>query len=228
MKKYLHFNQDYLKLTALATMTLDHIGKILFEPTYEPLTLIGRTAFPIFSYLIMLHLYEKQCFKKYFVRLFSFGLITSAILVFQNEFPNNIMWTFFVAIACIWLLDKVTAVFKNPTVKSIFQMLVFMFCLIVSLGADYSVFGFCYLLSFYGFFKYKTPAFVILALVFGGLINPATAAEAAVSIVTTGILLMNNPKGVDKRYIRSKWFFYIYYPAHLTVLYALRTLGIVF
>lgn len=228
MKKYLHFNQDYLKLTALAAMTLDHVGKIIFESAYESLTLIGRTAFPVFSYLIMLHLFEKQCYTKYFVRLFLFGLITSVVLILQNESPINILWTFFVAIACIWLLGKDSLFFQTTFLKNVFRILIFIYCFAVSFGMDYSIFGFCYLLSLYGFFKYKTPLFVGLALIFGGLINPTACAQASVSIITTGILLMNNFKGSGKRYIHNKWFFYIYYPAHLSVLYALRASGIVF
>lgn len=200
----------------------------MFEPVCEPLTLIGRTAFPIFSYLIMLHLFEKQCYVKYFVRLFLFGLITSAVLILQNESPINILWTFFVTVACVWLLGKVSSFFKDSFFKDIFRVLIFIYCFAVSFGTDYSVFGFCYLLSFYGFFKYKTPLFVGLALVFGGLINPTAYAQASVSIITTGILLMNNSKGSDKRHIHNKWLFYVYYPAHLSVLYALRASGIVF
>lgn len=228
MKKYLHFNQDGLKIIALITMTLDHMGKIIFLPTCEPMTLIGRTAFPIFSYLIMLHLYEKKCFQKYFVRLFLFGTLTSVVLVLQNESPNNILWTFFVAIACICLLGKAFLVFEKTAIRNFLNILIFTFCFFVSFGTDYSIFGFCYLLSLYGFFKYKSPLFVMFALVFGGLINPTTLSAAAISIITTGILLMNNPMGRNKRYIRSKWLFYVYYPAHLTLLYALRTAGIVF
>lgn len=228
MKKYLYFNQDYLKLIALIAMTLDHIGKILCVPICIQMTQIGRIAFPIFSYLIMLHLFKKRCFKKYFIRLFGFGLLTSTVLVMQNESPNNILWTFFVAIACIWLIDKANAHFKDLNIRLVFQILIFVFCFVVSFGTDYSIFGFCYLLSLYGFLSYKTPLFVVLSLIFGGLINPTIPSAAAISIITTSVLLLNNPNKADKRYIHSKWLFYIYYPLHLSVLYALRALGIVF
>jgi len=42
---------DYLKVLAIITMTLDHIGYYLF-PEYEWLRVIGRIAFPIFLFLV--------------------------------------------------------------------------------------------------------------------------------------------------------------------------------
>lgn len=228
MKKFLHINQDYLKIFALITMTLDHMGKILFVPVFLPMTLTGRTAFPVFSYLIMLHLYKKQCFRKYFVRLFLFGLLTSILLVIQNVPPNNILWSFFIAVSCIWLFEKATFYSKDENVRLFLQILIFFFCFGVSIGADYSIFGFCYLLSLYGFFKHKSLFFIILSLIFGGLINPTSLVGASISILTTVILLLNHTQANDKRYIHSKWFFYIYYPAHLTILYVLKSWGVVF
>ena len=49
MKKGLTGNQ--LKLIALITMTVDHIGMILF-PSRLLFRVVGRLAFPIFAYMI--------------------------------------------------------------------------------------------------------------------------------------------------------------------------------
>ena len=49
MKRGLTGNQ--LKLIALITMTIDHIGYILL-PQYRILRIIGRLAFPIYAYMI--------------------------------------------------------------------------------------------------------------------------------------------------------------------------------
>lgn len=44
-------NSNQLKLLALLTMTVDHIGVHLF-PQYPILRIIGRLAFPIYAYCI--------------------------------------------------------------------------------------------------------------------------------------------------------------------------------
>ena len=56
IKKLRYINQDCLKVIALVTMTMDHIGEIL-NPTFEDyFRLIGRISFPIFAFLIAFHL----------------------------------------------------------------------------------------------------------------------------------------------------------------------------
>lgn len=42
---------DYLKVFAIITMIIDHIGYYLF-PEYSVFRLIGRIAFPIFLFLV--------------------------------------------------------------------------------------------------------------------------------------------------------------------------------
>ena len=45
------FTNNQLKLIALVSMTVDHVGMVLF-PKAMWLRLIGRLAFPIFAYMI--------------------------------------------------------------------------------------------------------------------------------------------------------------------------------
>lgn len=45
---------NQLKIIALITMTLDHVGVQLF-PECQMLRIIGRIAFPIFAYMIAIH-----------------------------------------------------------------------------------------------------------------------------------------------------------------------------
>ena len=50
-KKLQCLNSTHMKLIALITMIIDHIGAILF-PEIRLLRIIGRIAFPIYAYLI--------------------------------------------------------------------------------------------------------------------------------------------------------------------------------
>ena len=45
------FSGNALKIIAMISMLIDHIGVILLD-NYEPFRIIGRLAFPIYAYLI--------------------------------------------------------------------------------------------------------------------------------------------------------------------------------
>ena len=67
--------RELLKWIAIVTMTIDHIGLILY-PEYIVLRYIGRLAFPLFAYLLILGMESTRSVMKYFLRLFSFALIS--------------------------------------------------------------------------------------------------------------------------------------------------------
>ena len=89
----------YLKLIACICMLIDHIG-YLFFPQYEFLRVIGRIAFPIFSYLITEGYTHTSSIRKYSLRLLIFALISQIpyMLVFNtsnlNIFFYIIYWTY--------------------------------------------------------------------------------------------------------------------------------------
>lgn len=231
------FNQDLLKIIALTTMTCDHVGKILFEPICVLLTQIGRLSFPIFAYILILHLYNKQNYRQYIDRLFVFGLITQIVLWPFTGFANNILWSFLLVVVCIHLLQEISFRIRPKGIRITLYVLMVICCLIVSVPLDYSFLGFAFMLSLYGLFKYKTALFVILTLIFSMLMNGDTGTDVTISLLTTMLLLLSTtgmpiqtyfPQMSQKRLIHDKWFFYIYYPAHLVVLYGLKAMGILF
>ncbi len=74
---------DILKLIAIITMLIDHIGYIFF-PKYSIFRTIGRIAFPIFAYLIAVGYKHTSSLSKYSLRLFCFALLSYLPFVYFN------------------------------------------------------------------------------------------------------------------------------------------------
>lgn len=64
-----------LKIIALLTMIIDHVGAFLF-PQYWELRIIGRISFPIFAFLVVEGFYHTKDLQKYMKRLAVFAVIS--------------------------------------------------------------------------------------------------------------------------------------------------------
>ena len=73
--KKVKFSGTQLKIIALLSMLVDHIGCVLF-PKVTAFRIIGRLAFPIFAFLIAEGMVHTSNWKKYFLRLFIFAIIS--------------------------------------------------------------------------------------------------------------------------------------------------------
>ena len=161
MKKIINIpiNQDILKLIAILTMTIDHLGYI-FTPSYEmPLRFIGRISFPIFAFLLAYNLTQKDLFKKYITRLTSFAVSTSLILIpfkyqIGNVLPLNIFWTLLLGVITIYTIEITNKKFKQNNAKYIIIGYILCFSALLSSITDYEFFGFLYILSLYSWYKY--------------------------------------------------------------------------
>lgn len=90
-------------------MTLDHIGAILY-PELLSLRIVGRLAFPIFAYLLVLGVESTGKPRKYFGTLLSFALISqvpyfSAFGISPFE-QLNILFTLFFGALTIYFFNR--------------------------------------------------------------------------------------------------------------------------
>ena len=92
-------NGQSLKLIAMLTMVIDHIGLALF-PNEMIWRYIGRIAFPIFAFLIVEGFVHTSDFKKYIGRILVFAIISEIpfnLLVSGDVFDythQNVFFTF--------------------------------------------------------------------------------------------------------------------------------------
>ena len=70
-----NLDTDFLKLIAIISMTIDHVGGVFF-PEYPVFRYIGRLAFPIFAYCLTVGLLYTHDIKKYLARLALFAVIS--------------------------------------------------------------------------------------------------------------------------------------------------------
>ena len=231
MKKIINIqiNQDILKIIAILTMTLDHIGYIL-TPSFEaPLRLIGRLSFPIFVFLMVFNLCQKDLFTKYIQRLLTFAILTSLIIgpfkyTLNNILPLNIFWTLFLGMLTIYGIHETIHDFKDNKTRLILITYIIGIGALISFLTDYEFYGYLYILSMYGYLKTKNKIFGILSLIFGFLINLHISITASlISYLTTFVFLLPLSKSeVVRRFLKPWWIFYAYYPIHLAILYAIK------
>ena len=104
------YRNDMLKLLALVTMLVDHIGYMYF-PNEILFKIIGRLAFPIFAYQIAIGYSRTSNIKKYVLRLSLFALITQIPYCFFspdikfNPIHFNVLFTFLAAIGLLCVYD---------------------------------------------------------------------------------------------------------------------------
>ena len=69
-----------LKLIAIITMTIDHVGAVIF-PDYQILRIIGRIAFPIFAYCIAVGCIYTKNIGKYALRVLLMAILIQPLYV---------------------------------------------------------------------------------------------------------------------------------------------------
>ncbi|BES65137.1 hypothetical protein SANA_15760 [Gottschalkiaceae bacterium SANA] len=85
---------DNLKLIAMITMLIDHLGhmRMVGDAFYTISRTIGRIAFPIFAYQIAIGFEKTSNRKRYALRLFGFGLIAQIPYIWFNpELERNLL-----------------------------------------------------------------------------------------------------------------------------------------
>ncbi|MDO4459009.1 MAG: TraX family protein [Clostridia bacterium] len=240
-----------LKIIALVTMVIDHVGAIFF-PDVPEWRIIGRIAFPIYAFLLAQGFIHTGSRKKYATRLLLFGLISEiphdlaikGVVLEQNS--QNIMFELLMGLLVIWCIDIYTS--KNATLWQRALALVPVIPLTLAtayFSMSYGVYGVVLMVGYYIFSKWQIPKLGAI---------PASLAGSGITWVFNGIkvlrlnILGKAVKILSKNGIQTyaiyaglpimlyngkpgkyklRWFFYLSYPGHLFILWVIaRIIGV--
>lgn len=242
-------NGSTLKIIAMITMLIDHIAAFLIiyaspiynngelpfehaEQVYHVMRAIGRTAFPIFCFLLVEGFIHTHNVYLYLGRLMVFAVISEVpydLAAFGKAVSwqhQNVFFTLALGMGMMMILDAVTkraAGYYAETgnwkrAQSLYLLLagavlVLFICIANLIECDYGGNGIILIAVFYLLKKRRILSCVIGYLTF--LWEPYCFPAFLV------IPLYNGKRGFSLKYL-----FYFFYPVHLLVLYILR--GILF
>ena len=228
-----------LKLIAALSMTIDHIG-VVFFPRTAWLRIVGRLAFPIFAFMIAEGCRYTRSRVRYFFTIFTLAAVCQGVYWFAaRDTYLSVLVTFSISILVICLLqalrDALAEGHWSRTVLSVTALI----------GAVALVWYLDQILTIdYGFWGCMLPVFpAMLQPRRGGAWKPLPWMGNAAHVLCLGLGLLclyQSLGGLQFWSVLSlplllcysgkrgrgdlKYFFYIFYPAHLAILQGLQWL----
>lgn len=227
------FTNNQLKIIAMVSMLCDHIG-ILFFPGLEIFRIIGRIAFPIFAFMIAEGCRYTKNRAKYLGMIMAMAIAFQAVyFVAMGSLYQGILVTFSLAIILIYAIDGLAH--AKGFLGVLFSLLAlafvgaFVFVLPKFLAGtdfeiDYGFWGILFPVVVYfmpGRFGKWFGASVVLAVRALYYLYVIPLPLQMWSLLAIPLLaLYNGTRGKAK----MKYVFYIFYPAHLVILYGIAML----
>lgn len=232
-------NRDIIKYIAMVTMLLNHIAHVFLTKgtlPYEVLEDIGYFTAPVMCYfLVEGYAYTRSKFR-YGVRLGLFAAISQ--IPFQLAFGYQSLNMIFTLLCCFLIL----AVAENVK-NQLLRMGLVVLLMLATVGSDWGIVAPMFTIFFYtgrGDRKQIAKGFGI-CYVFFVIFNVQNymngepgnwtayavfhAVLAGLGIIAAGItvLFLYNGERMERGKNFSKWFFYLFYPVHLMVLYLIKS-----
>ena len=222
-----------LKIIAAISMAIDHMGVILF-PDVMLFRIIGRIAFPIFAFLISEGCrYTKNKVRYFFVMALFAVIFQTFYALFTADMYLNIFFTLSFSILIIYSLQFFSDAIKAKNVTKI----IFSVVSVILIIACVYITGQYFLID-YGFWGCMLPAFsyvvpvsesilmklLRIALFGAGMVPLIKSVKIPVQIYAffalVPLFFYNGKRGK----CNMKYFFYIFYPVHIVILYAIGSI----
>ena len=239
-------NRTALKLIACLTMLIDHIGFLLL-PEVTWLRYIGRLAMPLFAFFIAEGCRYTSNKLRYFLQIFLLGVACQAVYIAEQaiygnirSFYLNILLTFsFSILICFAYLHWEKSLESENTLKIRLSALLVLGAVFVAVGFC----AFCHYVNAETMYRltidYSLPGILLplaavlskdrkkqflyysLALILFCLVSYTKTPYVWFALLDIPILACYNGQ---KGKTRLKYGFYLFYPAHLAILYLIQTI----
>ena len=227
MKK-ISLNRNQLKYLVIVAMLIDHIawGFVPLESVAgQVMHFIGRLTGPTMAYFLTEGYIHTRNKAKYGLRLGIFALISWVpFSLFEvQHWPSmhqSVIYTLFLGFLAMWIWD-------NEKLSQIMKWVLITILIIISLPGDWAIFDVAWPLALYiyrddednGMRRYTVLCVTaVVVFLIGG--DPWWRGLCNLGILMVPLILRyfyNGEKGSSHPF--HKWFFYIFYPLHLFVLY---------
>ena len=208
-------------------MACDHIG-YAFLGRFSFYNLVGRIAFPLFAFQSVQGYLHTKSFAKHIKKLLIFACISQIpFMLFLSTFSTdifrlNVLFTFLLGMFSIYVYDKA----KNKKVGILYTLLLAVIAEFVN--CDYGMYGVLLIFAFYLFRNNKKIMYIAAALLtfikylINIIIVPSYTSRFLISFVFTCIPLIFIHFYNKKEGPKAKYLFYVFYPAHLFILWAVH------
>lgn len=235
-KKQLNANQ--IKLIAIIAMTVDHLTWAFFPGTQAvwyvfALHIIGRLTAPIMWFFIAEGCRYTRNIWKYAGRLFIFAIVSHFAYCFAFGIPfipfangsffnqTGVMWSLAWAVVLI-------AISREERVPQWAKILAVVAICLITFPSDWSCIAvMCpfFMYQHRGDFKKQAADIIVWTLIYAVVyflfLDRLYGVLQLFTFLTIPILAQYNGER-GKKIRGTKWFFYIYYPAHLVVIGIIR------
>lgn len=228
MQRVRVLNGFHLKLIAICTMFIDHMGYTLF-PGVMWLRCIGRAAFPIFCFLMAEGCVYTRDRKRYAARLLVFALLSEIPFNLMNSgavwdiYHQNVLWTLLAGALVCWLIDWALKKRTPSAFVLTGAIMVAAYWLLELVNTDYSGWGMLLVAMFYGIHRAPGGAAVkMIAQAFGLVLFSIAVMGGVLSIelwslwALVPIWLYNGQRGFSSKAVQ--YGFYAFYPVHILIL----------
>ena len=233
-------NSKMLKIIAMVTMLIDHIGSKLY-PELDILRFIGRIAFPLYAFMVVEGVLKTKDIKKYLLKLGALALVTEPIYnLFQNNTilyldAQNVIFTLLLGALLVHISEESKEKWVSPILFLMFGML----CELIQ--SDYQMLG---IIIIYGFYlsektKHKTTVKIITVTIFITLliissfdgyslqetliILPRTNVWVHLGMYISVLIISLYNSRYTKMNELEKWFYWGFYPIHMLIIWMIKS-----
>lgn len=213
--------EQSLKLIAIVSMTIDHIGAALF-PQELWMRCIGRLAFVLYAFMIAEGYVHTKNVRRYMLRLgllaliseVPFDLLFHGCLVYTGA--QNVFFTLFLGLLALAMMDRVSV--RLPAEAKLLALLP-----VAAAGAaalwlhcDYRLSGVLMIAVFYVCRSRPIVRTLAISVILTAMNRIQMFGIAALALIG----LYNGKRGRGGAAL--KWLFYAYYPLHMLAICSVR------